>query len=100
MFGKIRQIFSGGENQPTNSLVGKVLRQRYQITEELGSGGMGETYVAIDLDIPTSPKPKCVVKRIKPQQKHNPHIIRLFREEGAALYKLSQNYDRINSFDW
>jgi hypothetical protein len=36
------------------SMIGKILRQRYQIIEQLGQGGFGETYLAEDLDIPAS----------------------------------------------
>ncbi|NEP79374.1 MAG: hypothetical protein F6K39_15080 [Okeania sp. SIO3B3] len=53
-----------------NFLIGKNLRQRYQIIEKLGrGGGFGKTYLAEDLDIPEIPKRKCVVKRLKPIQK-------------------------------
>ncbi|NEP88511.1 MAG: protein kinase [Okeania sp. SIO2C2] len=71
-----------------NSLIGKILHQRYQIIEKLGTGGgFGETYIAEDLDMPEIPKPKCVVKRLKPTQK-SLEVQRLFEQEGRILKKL------------
>ncbi len=71
-----------------NSLIGQILRQRYQIIEKLGKdGGFGETYLAEDLDIPEIPKPRCVVKRLKPTQQ-NQKIKSLFEQEARTLNKL------------
>ncbi len=42
----------------------RILRRRYQIISELGKGGFGTTYLAIDLDLPSHPK--CVVKQLTP----------------------------------
>ncbi len=39
--------------------------------------GLGKTYLAEDLDIPVSPKPVCVVKKLHPTM-IDPEIIRLF----------------------
>ncbi|OZH52074.1 serine/threonine protein kinase [Hydrocoleum sp. CS-953] len=71
-----------------NSLIGQILRQRYQVIEKLGKGGgFGETYLAEDLDIPEIPKPRCVVKRLKPTQK-NAKVKSLFEQEARTLNKL------------
>lgn len=75
-------------------MIGNILHQRYQIVKELGAGGFGETYLAEDLDIPVTPKPTCVVKRLKPTEIDR-DIIRLFEQEAQILYKLGQNHDQI-----
>lgn len=63
-----------------------------------GVVGRSETYLAEDLDIPTSPKPKCVVKHLRPQS-NNPAIIQiaqnLFNREAEVLYRLSNLHSEI-----
>lgn len=67
-----------------NRLVG-----RYQIINQLGGGGFGETFVACDTHLPGSPQ--CVVKKLKPQAT-DPVTLemarRLFDTEAQVLYKL------------
>ena len=75
-------------------MIGQILRQRYKIINKLGAGGIGETYFAEDLDMPVTPKPKCVVKRLHPRA-IDPDIQRLFQKEAEILYKLGQNHDQI-----
>lgn len=66
-------------------MIGTILRQRYRIIKKLGEGGFCETYLAEDLDIPVTPKPVCVVKRLKPRE-INPDSIRLFEQEARILW--------------
>jgi predicted RNase H-like HicB family nuclease len=42
---------------------GRLLRDRYQIEEPLATGGFGETFLAVDTDLPS--KPQVVVKLLK-----------------------------------
>ncbi|MGK7921011.1 MAG: SUMF1/EgtB/PvdO family nonheme iron enzyme [Trichodesmium sp.] len=75
---------------------GKILRQRYKIIDSLGSGGFGDTYLAVDLDLPG--KPKCVVKHLSPKIP-DPGVLpvaqKLFEREAETLYKLGQDSDQI-----
>lgn len=76
--------------------VGKTLRNRYKTIQLLGSGGFGDTFLAIDLDFPG--QPQCVVKHLKPKSS-NPAILpmakSLFEEEARNLDKLSQVCNQI-----
>ncbi|WP_019498737.1 protein kinase domain-containing protein [Pseudanabaena sp. PCC 6802] len=77
-------------------IVGTILRNRYRITRQLGSGGFGVTYLAEDEDLPG--KPKCVVKHFKPRHP-NPSTLPiakgLFDREANVLYRLGQEHDQI-----
>ncbi|CAN1211775.1 hypothetical protein TUMEXPCC7403_16340 [Tumidithrix helvetica PCC 7403] len=77
-------------------LVGTTLRNRYTITAVLGSGGFGDTYLAIDRDLPGSPK--CVVKQLKPKDT-SPGVLpvakSLFEREAEYLYKLGKAHPQI-----
>ncbi len=76
-------------------MLGNTLVGRYQITNYLGGGGFGETYIANDTQLPGSPQ--CVVKKLKPQSTDILHLEiarRLFDTEAQVLYKLG-NHDRI-----
>ena len=76
-------------------LVSQILRQRYQIIELIGSGGFGDTYLAIDRDFPG--QPKCVVKHLSPKNL-DPFAVktaqRLFFDEAETLSRLGE-HDRI-----
>jgi formylglycine-generating enzyme required for sulfatase activity len=78
--------------------IGTILRNRYKIIKLLGSGGFGETYLGEDLDIPTNPKPKCVVKHLRPQS-NNPAVVQiaqnLFNREAEVLYRLGKLHSQI-----
>ena len=75
---------------------GTILRNRYRILQELGSGGFGDTYLAEDRDLPGNPP--CVVKHFQPKN-NDPRAIpvaqRLFETEAKTLYKLGRLSDRI-----
>lgn len=76
-------------------MLGNTLVGRYQITNYLGGGGFGETYVANDTHLPGLPQ--CVVKKLKPQSGDIATLEiarRLFDTEAQVLYKLG-THDRI-----
>ncbi len=74
---------------------GTILRNHYQIVQQLGSGGFADTYLAKDMDLPTYAQ--CVVKHLKPTSP-DPSVLpiarRLFETEAQVLYQLGQ-HDRI-----
>ena len=71
-------------------MLGKLLAGRYQIIEHIGEGGFGQTYLAVDNQLPG--KPQCVVKRLKTL---SPHILptarRLFEREASCLQNLGKH---------
>lgn len=73
----------------------KLLGGRYQVIQELGSGGFGQTFLATDLHLPG--QPHCVVKQLKPQSTHPRSLqiaARLFDTEAQVLYRLG-HHDQI-----
>lgn len=70
-------------------MLGQVLKERYQLTRLLGSGGFGQTYVARDLFQPQTPE--CVVKQLKPASTDVTFLKiarRLFETEVSTLKRL------------
>ncbi len=66
-----------------------ILAGRYQIVKPLGGGGFGQTFLAIDLQLPNFPK--CVVKQLKPQFNKPQELAiakRLFDNEANTLHDL------------
>lgn len=65
------------------------LRGRYKIIQKLGSGAFGDTYLALDEDLPDSPK--RVVKHFQPKDPKPATLNtarRLFKQEAEILYRL------------
>ena len=71
------------------------LAGRYQIVKHLGGGGLGQTFLAQDTQLPNNPI--CVVKLLKPQS-NDPSVLktarRLFDTEAQILQKLGE-YEQI-----
>ena len=71
------------------------LAGRYQIVKHLGGGGLGQTFLARDTQLPNNPI--CVVKLLKPQS-NDPSFLktarRLFDTEAQILQKLGE-YEQI-----
>jgi eukaryotic-like serine/threonine-protein kinase len=73
-------------------LLGKVLLQRYEVIEEIGSGAFGDTYIAIDQAFPG--KPRMVVKHLCPNNSDPENLKiakRLFETEAKVLSTLGEN---------
>ena len=76
-------------------MLGKLLDRRYQVTQVLGAGGFGRTYLAQDTRRPGNPT--CVVKQLKPVSSEPGFLEtarRLFTSEAETLEQLG-NHDQI-----
>ncbi len=70
---------------------GNVLGNRYEVIRELGRGGFGRTYLAIDRN---KFNEKCVLKEFAPQVKGQDLLQKakeLFEREAGVLYKLKHS---------
>lgn len=77
-----------------NHLIGKTIRNRYYIVEQIGRGGTGVTYIAEDRQCFND---LCVVKQLKPQSNSRQTMEvarRLFDTEAEILGQLG-NHDYI-----
>lgn len=64
----------------------KINANRYEIGESIGSGAMGDVYLAID----TQTGATVAVKHLKPSLlDHDPHLLKRFQREGRALRDLN-----------
>ncbi|UCE40663.1 MAG: protein kinase [Candidatus Aminicenantes bacterium] len=71
---------------PTDELAtGTTFAGRYQIIEELGKGGMGRVYKALDKEIDE----KVALKLIRPEIASNEKMIRRFRKELKTARQIS-----------
>jgi serine/threonine protein kinase, bacterial len=74
----------------------QLLNDRYQIINNLGSGGFGETFLAEDTQMPS--RRRCVVKKLRPTQ-NDPALSQLiqerFQREAAILETLSSGSRQI-----
>ena len=76
-------------------MIGTKVGGRYLVTDQLGGGGFGLTYLARNLALPENPL--CVVKQLKPQS-DEPETLRvakrLFDQEAEVLSRLG-SHDQI-----
>ncbi len=71
---------------PTDELAtGSTFANRYQIIEELGKGGMGRVYKALDTEIDE----KVAIKLIRPELAADEKMIRRFRKELKTARQIS-----------
>ena len=74
------------------TLINRTLLSRYQVIQKIGTGGFGDTYLAVDLALPG--QPQCVVKHLSPKDT-SPHVLlvaqRLFEQEAQLLHRLGEH---------
>ncbi|MEA5499605.1 serine/threonine-protein kinase [Limnoraphis robusta] len=74
------------------TLIDRTLLSRYQVIQKIGTGGFGDTYLAVDLALPG--QPQCVVKHLSPKDT-SPHVLlvaqRLFEQEAQLLHRLGEH---------
>jgi serine/threonine protein kinase, bacterial len=74
----------------------KLLNNRYQVIQVLGSGGFGDTFLAEDVHMPS--RRRCVIKQLKPVTK-DPKTYQMiqqrFEREAATLEFLGEGSEQI-----
>ena len=79
-----------------STLINHILNNRYRIIRPLSMGGMGQTYIAEDIQRPNNPV--CVVKQLRPAS-NDPSFLgtarRLFNNEAVSLEKLGRMNNQI-----
>lgn len=78
--------------QPAHPQSAQPLGGRYQIVQQLGAGGFGQTFLARDLHLPEHPL--CVIKQLKPQVTTPQEMQiarRLFDTEAKTLHRLGHH---------
>ncbi len=77
---------------------GHLLNHRYRIERKLAAGAFGQTFIAVDTQLPS--QSQVVVKLLKPQS-NDPATLqiakRLFKQEAENLERLGRDNDRIPS---
>ena len=68
-----------------------LLNNRYQIIQTLGSGGFGETYLAIDTHLPS--QQHCVIKRLKPSTE-DPETLEIIKQRFQREAIILENIGR------
>ena len=68
---------------------------QYQLREHLGSGGMGEVYLAEHRLL----KRPCAVKLIRPEKTSDPQLLRRFEREVQATAQLT-HFNTVEIFDY
>jgi serine/threonine protein kinase len=69
-----------------------LLRERYRAVRQIGQGGFGKTFLAVDQDLPN--KPSCVIKQFSPQVQSASVLQKateLFEQEAVQLNILGKH---------
>ena len=78
-----------------DTLTGRILNERYKLTERVGMGGMAEVWRATDIVLGRT----VAVKVMLPQYAADEEFADRFRQEAAAAANLSSPYI-VNIYDW
>ncbi|MBQ3386203.1 MAG: Stk1 family PASTA domain-containing Ser/Thr kinase [Eggerthellaceae bacterium] len=79
----------------SDALIGRILNERYKLTERVGMGGMAEVWRATDIVLGRT----VAVKVMLPQYAADEEFSDRFRQEAAAAANLSSPYI-VNIYDW
>jgi len=77
------------------NMIGRILNDRYKITERIGIGGMAEVYRAYDNNLDR----EVAVKVMLPQYAADPTFTKRFRQEAASAARLQSPYI-VGIHDW
>ena len=78
-----------------DTFIGRLLNERYKLTERIGLGGMAEVYRATDTVLGRT----VAVKVMLPQYADDAEFSDRFRQEAAAAANLNSPYI-VNIYDW
>ena len=70
---------------PPAPMIGRTIAGRYQVTKELGRGGMGQVYLATQLPM----KRPCALKIIRPDRDLDPSFLARFQREAENASRIS-----------
>ncbi len=83
------------QEAPTDSLLGKVVAEKFRIVRLLGSGGMGAIYLAEHVGIGK----RVAIKLLRADLRGHPHLVKRFRREAMAVSRLTDAHT-ITVFDF
>ena len=66
-------------------MTGTIIDRKYQILEEIGSGGMAHVYKAVNM----TNRKTVAIKMLKPEYKDDAEFLRRFSREAVTVLKLS-----------
>src|SRR6476661_3570685 len=76
----------GAHSIAKGDMIGTTIDGRYLVEMELGHGGMGKVYLALDLTLHNRP---VVVKVLSTASLTNPYVLTKFKQEAEALSRIN-----------
>ncbi|BAY82054.1 hypothetical protein NIES267_15320 [Calothrix parasitica NIES-267] len=77
-----------------NSFIGKILRGRYKILQQIEENEYEDTYQAIDSNL--SERSTCLVRRFKPKDFQHPSMLEIAKEK---FYKDAEDLSRLGDYN-